>query len=100
MISEGSCDTENSALITGINYIHFLFIVKIFYCIFDQINAALVNRRGIFLNVPTPKLMVIIMNKCDYLLKIYIYIALLMPNIFKEFILQKSIVFPGLHFNH
>ncbi len=62
MISEGSCDTEdwsndaeNSALITEINcilkYIHIENIFKlyrIFYCSFDQINAALVNRRDFF----------------------------------------------------
>ncbi len=63
MISEGSCDTEdwrndaeNSALITGINYIlkhiqnmhtylNVLLSISavLFYCIFCQINAALVN---------------------------------------------------------
>ncbi len=71
MISEGSCDTEdwsndaeNSALITGINYI--LKYITIdnslkqsilncnisqyywFYCIFDQISGAWVSRRLIF----------------------------------------------------
>ncbi len=63
MISEGSCDTEywsndaeNSALITAIHlqYIQiensFLICNNIshlyrFYCIFDQLNAALVSRR-------------------------------------------------------
>jgi len=54
MISEGACDSEdwsndaeNTALITGINYI-LLYSQKTtllqqfyyFYCIFDQINAA------------------------------------------------------------
>ncbi len=64
MISEEPCDTEysstdaeNSALASQ-NLLHFtiylnrklLFsIVVIFYCIFDQINAALVNKRD-FLN--------------------------------------------------
>ncbi len=61
MISEGSCDTknrsntENSALITGRSYIlkyikteNILYYNNIsqyysFYCIFDQINAALVK---------------------------------------------------------
>ncbi len=63
MISEGSCDTEdwsndaeNSALITGINYIlndknsscnNFSQYYS-FYCILDQINAALVNIRDFF----------------------------------------------------
>ncbi len=56
MISEESCDTEdwsndaeNTALITGINYIIFLkYNIKIlhfFYWIFAQINAALMSRR-------------------------------------------------------
>ncbi len=59
MISEGSCDTEdwsndaeNSALITGINYIlkYILNIKNIsqyycFCCILDQTNTGLVNRR-------------------------------------------------------
>ncbi len=61
MISEGSCDTkdrnnaENTALITGRSYIlkyiqteNILYYNNIsqyysFYCIFDQINAALVR---------------------------------------------------------
>ncbi len=68
MISEGSCDTEdwsndaeNSALITEINYIfqyiqiHNSYIklviifsnFTVFYCIFDQINAALVSIRDL-----------------------------------------------------
>ncbi len=71
MISEGSCDTEdwsndaeNSALITGINYI-FKYIKKkifisncnnisqyyCFYCIFDLIKVALVNIRDIFIYI-------------------------------------------------
>ncbi len=52
MISEGSCDTEdwsnvaeNSALITGINYIilncNNILQYYCFYCIFNQINAAI-----------------------------------------------------------
>ncbi len=64
MISEGSCDTEdwsndaeNSALIRGTSYIlkyiqteNILYYNNIsqcycFYCIFDQINAALVTRK-------------------------------------------------------
>ncbi len=62
MISEGSCDTEdwsndaeNSALITGINYIlkYILNIKNIsqyycFCCILDQTNTGLVNRRDFF----------------------------------------------------
>jgi len=60
VISEGSCDTEESnaersASITGIHYILQMFrkhrfyivimfhIVTVFYCIFDQINADLVS---------------------------------------------------------
>ncbi len=68
MISEGSCDTEdwsndaeNSALITGINSI--LKYIKIgtnirncikilqyyfFFCIFDEIDIALMSRRNFF----------------------------------------------------
>ncbi len=70
MISEGSCDTEdwsndaeNSALITGINYI--LKYIKIetvilncnnisrnnldfFFCIFNQRDTALMTRRNFF----------------------------------------------------
>ncbi len=67
MISERSCDTEdlsndaeNSALITEINYI--LKYIKIetvilncnnisqniFFCIFDQIDTALMSRRNFF----------------------------------------------------
>ncbi len=65
MISEGSCDTgdwnndaEKSALITGINYIlkynktenHYFKLqiystILVFFCIFDQINGALMSRR-------------------------------------------------------
>ncbi len=64
MISEESCDTqdwsndaENSALITAIHLILKYFKIEniflknnisnyyCFYCIFDQINAALVSRR-------------------------------------------------------
>jgi len=70
MISEGSCDTEdwsndaeNTALITGINYI--LTYIQIenvfiwncsnisqyscFYCIFYQISAAMLSLRDLFL---------------------------------------------------
>jgi len=67
MISEGSCDTEdwsndaeNSALITGINYV--LLYIQIencilncniifqycFYSIFVQLRAALVSRKDFF----------------------------------------------------
>ncbi len=66
MISEGSCDSEdwrnnaeNSALVTAINYIlKYIQIENIYfklytisqyycyYCIFDEINAALVSRRS------------------------------------------------------
>jgi len=57
VISKGSCDTEgwsndaeNSALITGINYILIekmftLYNITLYYCIFDQVNAGLVSRR-------------------------------------------------------
>ncbi len=65
MISEGSSGTEdwnndagNTAFITGINYIlkynkaenHYFklqihSIILVFFCIFDQINAALMSRR-------------------------------------------------------
>ncbi len=57
MVSEGSCDTEdwsndaeNSALITEINYI--LQNIKIenicfIYCIFNEIDPALVSRKYI-----------------------------------------------------
>ncbi len=61
MISEGSCDTEdwsndaeNSALITGISNIKIentpfiLYITLLLYCVFDQINAALVIIRDFF----------------------------------------------------
>ncbi len=69
MISEGSCDSEywsndaeNSALITAINYI-LLYIkiensyfycnnIKQYYCIFDQINVALLSIRN-FHNIKT-----------------------------------------------
>ncbi len=61
IFSEGSCDTEdwrndaeNTALITEINYIlQYIHIktfilngknISVFYCIFDQINAALISR--------------------------------------------------------
>ncbi len=69
MISEGSCDTEVMMLkiqlcITEINYIlkyiqikkqlnKIVIIFHNFYCIFDQINAALVSRRDLF-KKPTP----------------------------------------------
>ncbi len=63
MISEESCDTEdwsndaeNSALITEINYIltdicikqlfwNVIILHNIFFCIVDQINAALVSKK-------------------------------------------------------
>ncbi len=68
LISEGPCDTEdwsnnaeNSALITEINYIlkyiqteniylncNIISQYYSFYCIFDQINAALLSRRDFF----------------------------------------------------
>jgi len=59
MISEGSCDTENwsndaenSALITGINYIikyiYSYLRLLLFYYIFDQINSRLESRRDFF----------------------------------------------------
>ncbi len=55
MISEGSCDTEdlsnnaeNSALITEINYILKYIKKYIFFCIFDQIDTALMSRRNFF----------------------------------------------------
>ncbi len=75
MFSEGSCDTEdwsndaeNSAMITEINYI--LKCIKIenslnsnniaqFYCVFDQIDRALMSIRDLFQKHekiwPTPK---------------------------------------------
>ncbi len=69
MISEGSCDTEdwsndaeNSAahhsnklhfnIYTHRNQLFYILIIfhniTVFYCIFDQINAALVSRRDFF----------------------------------------------------
>ncbi len=68
MISEGSCDTEDWVMmlkiqicITGINYfkiyshrkqlIEIVIIfhnITVFYCIFGQINAALMSRRDLF----------------------------------------------------
>jgi len=53
MISEGSCDIEDwsdvAKNITGIDYIFKYFkienrYIKLFHCIFDHINAALVNK--------------------------------------------------------
>ncbi len=74
MISEGSCDTkywsyaaENSALpsqeqvtfwksIKRKNwYLKFLdFIILPFYFVFDQINAALMSKSGLFKNLKNP----------------------------------------------
>ncbi len=68
MISEGSCDTEIGVILlkfsfgtTGINYIIIIYSnrkvilicnnVSQYYCIFDQINTALVSKRDFFHNI-------------------------------------------------
>ncbi len=75
MISGRSCDTEdwsndaensvsNTAITYILQYIHICIIVQCnniskCYCIFDQINAALVSRRDCFfkdINISQPKL--------------------------------------------
>ncbi len=68
-----SNDAENSALITGINYIlkYILNIKNIsqyycFCCILDQTNTGLVNRRDFFKKI--------ILNGSVYHIYIYIYI--------------------------
>ncbi len=51
MISEGSCDTEdssNDAENTAFDHRNNISQYYCFYCIFDQITAALVSRRDFF----------------------------------------------------
>ncbi len=57
MLSEGSCDTEtwsydaeNTAL-TKFQIVIIFHDISLFYCIFDQINAALMSRITFFFNV-------------------------------------------------
>ncbi len=48
MISEGSCDTEDCS--NGF-YCNNVLQYYCFYCIFDQINAALMSIRDLFKNI-------------------------------------------------
>ncbi len=80
MISEGSCDTEdwsnvaeNSALITGINYIilncNNILQYYCFYCIFNQINAAIKVLQNGCLYCKN-----VVKNKLQYLYSCFIFL--------------------------